>query len=261
MALLAGLLVAFVPPPVADAPDAADDTVRLEPAVVRAPDGSATLRAIVGADAPDDVLVRWRLGTPVAAPDGVVTVDDAAPAGARLRTPGGRVRPGESLAVLLTVEGDEPVAVVGEVVPAATPDVAPTLLTALVLPGAAPADPPSVAAVTADDRLSATVTTQRPTVVALRLVGDSTTTVRDRLVLPGDGITVSAAAARWPLPSSVAVTDELDRVVRAEVGDGPVQLAAGGLVLLALVAVAVAARRRRAPDGVSGAQRDDAPSG
>ena len=218
------------------------DEVVVDPAALRAPQGTAEVDVTLGTEAPGDVVVVPRLLRPAVATDGTVTVGDAPAPGSV--SPGSRLRPGETLR--LTVTGiDAPTLVVVRVTaPDGTP--APGEPAALVLPGAV-GDPPTATLARTDDTVEATVATTAPVLVAVTLAGGTTTTLADRLILPDAPVTVAVPAAGWPQPTEVAVTDELGRTVTATTGTTPLVVLAGLLLLGAVGVLWLLARRHRSP--------------
>lgn len=223
--------------------DAEGADVELRPSALRTDTGTAEVEVVLGEDAPGDVLVELTLTEPAVTTDGTVTPGPPATTG--WSTGGGRLRPGEVLRATVG-EVDAPLVVVATVRAASgggTTTTA-TTLAAVVLPG--PLGPaPAIGLEEVDGQLRGTISADAPLLVSARLRGEQVVTHPDRLVLPGHPVVVTGAAARWPLPSELVVTDEADRSATVSTGGTALRVLAVGLVVAAATGVTVLVRRQR----------------
>lgn len=232
------LLVAATLPSEVVPAEVEGDRVALEPAVVRAPEGTAAVDLALGSAATDDVVVAFSLLAATA--DAAGTVAPGGPVPGATVTRGARVRPGERLRA--TVTTDVPTLLVAEVVPVGGDPAATTSLSALVLPGAA-GPPPQLTLAADGEAVTGRVETTSALLVSVRFDAATSTVLADRLVLPDQPLQLSDDPPAWLRPTELVVSDELDRTVRATRGAGGLIVLAVGLVVLALGTVLLVRRR------------------
>ncbi|MFT5564785.1 MAG: hypothetical protein ACI970_001520 [Myxococcota bacterium] len=260
---------AAAPLDVQPAPEGASG-VEVTPALVRVPlDGRTTVVVSVGADATDDLLLRFVLrtvevtldgitsgGAPVSLENGAVTTDAI------------RLAPGEQVLVPVTVV-NAPAIFEAAARPADDLDGDVVAVQSLLLPGSPDATPALAISVgpavsesadgDASTTTSATVVVTSPTVLSLRVNGAGATTLLSRLVLPSQPLVVPIGAASWPRSTTAVITTEGGSVVRAATGRTALLWLAGLAFALALATLAASASAvRRTPRGA--ATEPDAPN-
>jgi hypothetical protein len=262
---------AAAPLDVQPAPEGASG-VEVTPALVRVPlDGRTTVVVSVGADATDDLLLRFVLRTVEVTPDGIAS--GGAPVSlesGEVTTDAIRLAPGEQVRVPVTVV-TAPAIFEAAARPADDLDGEVVVVQSLLLPGSPDARPALAISVgpavsesadgDASTTTSATVVVASPTVLSLRVNGaGGATTLLSRLVLPSQPLVVSIDAASWPRSTTAVITTEGGSVVRAATGRTGLLWLAGIAFALALATLAATARTvRRTRSGA--ATEPDAPDG